>query len=222
MWLTVFYTVSLRGRLDVLPRLFSSIRLARASLDEPSLLLDLGESCTPDVWLCEATAGRALLVAMDSMGYDGFHLGRVDSLYGDVVTLGKLRDTILTPIITDGQPLTLTRHTGDRQPLTLSITGATGHAPSADLVIRLEVGASDARMGVVNAAQPTVWITDQGSDASPMIGRVGIERDNDSSGSFRITEHRLEPISESIMPDPTISSVIEFVESEARYATRKQ
>ncbi len=83
--LTILYTYSLRGNLDVLPRLYSFLRQLEAhyreavvqvcSLDPAQapgsvLLLDLGDSCAAEVWHCAVSGGRSTLVVLDGMGYD--------------------------------------------------------------------------------------------------------------------------------------------------------
>ncbi len=198
--LTIFYTAALRGRLETLPRLFTFIRRERLGVNGVSILLDLGESCVPDHWLCAATGGRALLVAMDSMGYDAFCLSQTDALYADSVTLGKLRDTILTPIITAEQPLTLTRHYADEPRISLTITCA-----------------SDSQVVWVNIGSESVELAERW--AEPLIGRINVTVGDDN----RLITHSMRyALPEAVMPDPTISSVIEFVESEAHYAIRKR
>ena len=82
--LTILYTYGLRGDLDVLPRLYTLIRQLRAlnseaavpvCEDEPAppigrvLLLDLGDSCAPDVWHCGVSGGLSMPLAFDGMGY---------------------------------------------------------------------------------------------------------------------------------------------------------
>ena len=89
--LTILYTHDLRGDLDALPRLYSFLRQLKAhyaseevvqvcALDPAQppgriLLLDLGESCAPEVWHCQVSGGRSTLVVLDGMGYDA---ARVD------------------------------------------------------------------------------------------------------------------------------------------------
>lgn len=82
--LTVLHTYGLRGDLDVLPRLYTLIRQLRALNseaavkvcdDDPApplgrvLLLDVGDSCAPDVWHCGISGGLSMPLAFDGMGY---------------------------------------------------------------------------------------------------------------------------------------------------------
>lgn len=74
--LRLIFTVALGGKIDLLPRLFAYVKQVRAAVNYPSLLVDLGAACLPNTWLCDATDGRGMLVAMDALGYDAFHLAR--------------------------------------------------------------------------------------------------------------------------------------------------
>jgi hypothetical protein len=86
--LSILYTANIRGDLTLLPRLYTFIKSLQADIRhfEPenedevmlcavqprplqTLLLDLGDSCAPDVWHCAATGGRSILIALDAMGY---------------------------------------------------------------------------------------------------------------------------------------------------------
>ena len=87
--LTVFYTCDLRGDLDALPRMQTFLRqlkalygedAVRVCADDPAppggrfLLLDIGGSCAPDVWHCDASGGRSMPVALDGMGYHAINV----------------------------------------------------------------------------------------------------------------------------------------------------
>jgi hypothetical protein len=95
----ILYTHHLRGQIDMLPPLFTFLReLRKKYAAEKTLLLDLGDACTPDVWHCGATQGRSMLIVLDAMGYHaanvkGFlsHEGRA-KLAG-VVTMKLMDDT---------------------------------------------------------------------------------------------------------------------------------
>ena len=67
--LTLFFTHRLRGDLSWLPRLHTFLRKLQADIPGKALLVDLGESCAPEVWPCGVTGGRSTLLVMDAMGY---------------------------------------------------------------------------------------------------------------------------------------------------------
>src|SRR5437868_4352131 len=93
---TLLYTAALGGRLQLLPKIFTLIRQVRADATGPVLLVDLGQSCVSGSWICDVTGGRAVLVAMDAMGYDAFHIGPLGYLYTQPATVQQLRESLLT------------------------------------------------------------------------------------------------------------------------------
>ena len=66
---TIFTTANLRGAIDVLPRLASLILRGRAA-QGITLLLDLGDTCSAESWVCRVTQGRAPFLLLDAIGYD--------------------------------------------------------------------------------------------------------------------------------------------------------
>lgn len=219
--LTVLYTACLRGRLAELPRLYTMIKHTRAELQGPSILLDLGESCASDEWLCQATAGRVLLVAMDSMGYDAFYLDRADPLVSDPLTFRKLQEVILTPLVTDANSLTLTKHAPDGGRWALRLMGSdspdreTTIVPDDEtLTIGLRRAVPTAESTFFDSARHMVYLTDQWD--ALQVGQLEL-----ALNEGRITAHTYFVLTPDVPPDPTISSVVEFVAAEARYASRR-
>src|SRR5258707_1922790 len=112
--LTILYTAGLGGRLELLPGLMTRIRAEKTTISGLVILLDLGRSCDVASWICEATDRRGMLVAMDAMGYDAFHIGPQDSLYTQPALVQQMREVILTPL--PAGPWTATVHLGDLTP----------------------------------------------------------------------------------------------------------
>ncbi|MHB8624954.1 MAG: hypothetical protein ACYDBJ_02680 [Aggregatilineales bacterium] len=219
--LTVLYTACLRGRLEALPYLYTLLKRERARIHGPSITLDLGQSCTSDVWLCQATAGRALLVAMDSMGYDACYIDRADPLASDPLTFGKLREVILTPLVTDANPLTLTKHAPNGANWILRLVGSesadqeTMNTPADDtLTIQLRRAVPTAPSTYYDSDRHMVYLTDQWD--ALQVGRLEL-----ALTEGRIAVHTYFALTPDLPPDPTISSVVEFVAAEARYASRR-
>ena len=217
--LTVLYTACLRGRLAALPHLYTLIKHTQAALEGPSVLLDLGESCVADEWLCQATAGRALLVAMDSMGYDAFYLDQADPLASDTLTFSKLQTVIVTPVVTDSQPLALPKHTSDARRWTLRLIGEGMAAPVDDsgeetLTIHLRRAPSGEDGIYYEPGRHMVYLTDQWDTLQ--VGRLEL-----GLREGRITAHTYFALTPDLPPDPTISGVVEFVAAEARYASQR-
>src|ERR1700730_18333685 len=97
--ITILCTAVLNGNLAFLPHLLTRIKIERARIAAvPTFLVDLGRACQPDAWICEATGGLGMLVAMDGMGYDAFDIGAKDALYTHPQTVQRLRETIATPL----------------------------------------------------------------------------------------------------------------------------
>lgn len=218
---TILYTAALAGRIDILPTLFNRIQQEKSRAQGFSVLVDLGCSCAAEAWICESTHGIGMLVAMDAMGYDAFHIGPADPLYTQPGPVQHLRGTILTPLAAG--PWTATIHRADVGVTFASQPGQP--APDIDLVVvpgltgtaRVETGWSE---------QPGPYRTlvlDPGR-IEPLLGRLDIALlpDPPYSRILGQEEIRLPEGLLGTLPNPTIVSVIEFVQSEARYAERKR
>jgi hypothetical protein len=222
--ITVFYTVSLRGELRLLPYLFSHIKQQRAAVSEQggiSLLVDLGESCRMDWPICRLTEGRALLVAMDAMGYDAFHLSVDEPLLTDEVMQTRLRNTVLSAVLVAGESKIVTKKIADEQYLKVRIGGgdvSLEPTPEAALTLQLQRGLPLASRLLEDH---TVLIEDQRQDRIPPLGRVDLRLDR-GSGALQLLEVQRLPIPAGIMPEPSITSIVEFVESEVQLAARNK
>lgn|GEM_PF-703019 len=216
--LTILYTYGLHGRLDALPRLYTLIKRVRSSESNPVILLDLGESCRRELWLCEVTTGRAMLVALDAMGYDAFYIAPADPLYTDALTFGKLRATILTPLLSDcsadSASLLLTKHGHAGQSLSVQITTMLIDHQTASADLTVQIAPDHAESVSVDIARRTLLLTGNSQNDDILLGRLAID-----FAPFRIAQHERIKLSTDESPDATLSSVVEFVESEARYAS---
>lgn len=214
--ITLLYTASLNGQLDLLPRLFTGIRHERTTAAGPVFLVDLGRSCVPDTWICEATGSRGMLVAMDAMGYDAFHVGPKDPLYTQPAMVQQLRDVILTPLAAGPWQGKATR-----QDVTVIFMNAvnTQMPEPADLVVALRYS-STPQIETAYYRDRRTLLLDPGRD-EPTFGRLDMVL-TDEPPYILIEKHLMLPLPHDAIADPTISSVIEFVESEARYAERKR
>ena len=78
--LVLLYTANIRGDLNLLPRLYTFIRVLQRDQTDAiyDVLVDLGQSCAPDMWHCDVTQGRSTLLVLDAMGYDAANVA--DSL----------------------------------------------------------------------------------------------------------------------------------------------
>lgn len=186
--MNIIYTHNLNGYLDHFPRLFTHIKAISARLSPKPLLLDLGGSCHPAQWHCEATNGRSALIVLDAMGYDAVNThGLLTSSSYD-----KLKDQVLMRLVNDEQP-----HIIKNVMLALSPVSSEGVwmpkiclTPSDDTLIR----------------DNWLYLTTIAGDE---IGIVQIDGDKIS--------HQTEKIPANTIPDPTISGVVDFVSAEAKY-----
>src|SRR5258708_8072792 len=63
-----------------------------------TLVAGLGLAWVPGTAICDATEGRGMLVAMDAMGYDAFHIGPADPLYTQPAKVEAPRHVVQTPL----------------------------------------------------------------------------------------------------------------------------
>ncbi|MEP7289854.1 MAG: hypothetical protein ABI947_29235 [Chloroflexota bacterium] len=219
--LRVLYTASLGGRLAVLPKLMTAIRQERATSAGPALLVDLGRSCAADTWICKATDGRGMLVAMDAMGYDAFHIGAADPLYTQPGIVSQLRDVIQTPLAA-GPWSGVVRRTGMVFGFAARFDVRPATDDPLDLMIALQLS-KYAQSTVDYDGQLRTLLLDNGltNEPDPMLGRLDIAMTAEPP-YIQILSQTQSPIAADLLPDQTIVSVIEFVESEARYVERKR
>jgi hypothetical protein len=216
----LLYTAALAGRLELLPRLFTRIRQERASFAGPNLLVDLGGSCTPGAWICEATDGRGMLVAMDAMGYDAFHIGPADPLYTQPSIVQSLRQAINTPLAAGPWAGEVSRK-GIIFRFAARLDAIPPDAKPSDLTITLQLG-NYALADVEADGQQRFLALDAGwTSLDPLLGRLDIALLPEPPYISIVSQAQLS-IPDSLMPDPSVSSIIEFVENEARYAERKR
>ncbi|HVO69079.1 MAG TPA: hypothetical protein VMT24_03475 [Aggregatilineaceae bacterium] len=219
--ITLLYTAALGGDLALLPRLRTRIRAEQANLSGTMLLVDLGRACAPEVWICEATKGIGMLVAMDGMGYDAFHIGPKDALYAQPQDVLRLRATIATPLAAGPWVGAASR-------------GGTGVVFSAldDFAAPSSIAAPPSLFVTLRQSDSPIvtagWrndrrflVLDAGGDRlGPTLGRLDLIIADDPPGVYIVQQIDLD-LPESLPPDPTMTSVIEFVESEARRFARR-
>ncbi|MBX3062052.1 MAG: hypothetical protein KF726_03695 [Anaerolineae bacterium] len=215
---TILYTAALHGDLALLPRLFTLIKRERASA-EINLLVDLGRSCATGSWICESTNGRGMLVAMDALGYDAFHIGTLDILYAYPALVQQIQQVITTPLAAGPWSATATR-----RGLTFSIVNAAAprkQSDPADLIVALRLSKQSVIEASAENGQRLLLLDGGLPDDPPLVGRIDLLLLPDAP-YLEITSHARLKLSPDLLPDPTVSGVIEFVESEARWAEKKR
>lgn len=213
----LLYTASLGGRLSLLPKLMTRIRQERTG---PTLLVDLGHSCAEGAWICDATDGRGMLVAMDAMGYDAFHIGPGDSLYSRPALVEQMRGVIMTPLAA-GPWSGVAHRSGMVFRFAARFDVVPPNAEPADLIIALQFGKYPRADVEVDVERRMLALDGGWTGNEPLLGRLDMALLPEPPYIRIISQARL-AIPEDLMPDPTISSVIEFVESEARFVERKR
>lgn len=201
--LSIFYTYGIRGDLDLLPRLYTYIKELRgrgetrvAPTDDGFLLLDLGNSCSPDVWHCAVTGGRSTLIVMDAMGY---HAARV-ALKAEARE--KLRDNLMGLALVDGDH---PWQDGD-----VLVTSDSGRGGSQTLPYSLHI--------VLAPASETRLDGHTLSLRGVKAGQVGMALVNEQS---LLSDHAVYDLPLDALPDPTITATVDFVLNEARRLERK-
>lgn len=218
--LSLFYTAALHGDLALLPRLFTFLRQQRAAVQGISLLVDMGCACIPEVWICHATNGRGMLVAMDGMGYDAFHVGVRDPLYQRPDLIEGLQRLIVTRFAAGPWSATI-----DRQGLRICFANgaqmarAAAEVPDADLLIGLRY--TDQAVIQAEWRAPQRWVFLDCGDRQQHLGRVDLTLLPEAPYVEVVGQTTLS-LPEDTPPDPTMTGVIDFVQSEARYAERKR
>ncbi len=196
--LLLLYTANLNGALEGLPRLHTFLKqLRQESGAGRVLMLDLGGSCSTEVWHCAATDGRSMLIVLDAMGYAAVNAVGLSSESRE-----KLRENFLALALVDD-------HHPHRQDTLLIRT-----APGTDtLPVALEIDLRPAshtrfdgrelRLGLVRGDQ------------------VGAVRLSLAGGIPTLEAAQLHDLLPTTLPDPTISGAVDFVLVEARRHQRR-
>lgn len=210
--LTILYTHNLRGDLDVLPRLYNFQRQLKAlyseavvqvCTDDPAaapgrvLLLDLGESCAPDVWHCDVTGGRSTLVLLDGMGYNAARVSEAPFLRA------KMGDGVSMALVDEANPHIIE-----------DVIIATSH----------KVAAAPYTLQIVLSASETTRLDGNTLYLAGLNGsqQVGAARLAFIVGRWTLNGHEVHELPKRTLPDPTITGSVDFVISEARYAQKRQ
>lgn len=210
--LSILYTHDLRGDLEMLPRLYTFIKQLRAQAQrfeddsdvmvcqvQPparrTLLVDVGNCCAGNVWHCNITGGRSMVIALDAMGYDA------------VMTAGMLFPTSREQLeATVQQRLVYAGHPVERGGVIFAF------APLRDV------------SGLQLVMQPRAEAALEGTllyPAALRAGQVGILHLT-PSGGLRLSAHHVFDLPPNTRPDPTIAGAVDFVLGEARHYQKKQ
>jgi hypothetical protein len=203
----------------MLPRLMTRIRQERYNSPGPIVMVDLGRSCVGTGWLCDVTDGRGMLVAMDGMGYDAFHIGSADPLYTQPAIVLGLKEVLYTPFAAGPWS-----GIASREGIVIGFASRVDvqTAEPADVLIALQLG-NYARAEVDYDGQKRTVALDAGTASLdvPLLGRLDVRLLPEPPFIEIISQMHFD-IPNDLPPDPTILGIVEFVESEARVAERKR
>jgi len=240
--ITILYTYGLRGDLALLPRLFSFIRQLRAHFsaepvklceDDPApaisriLLLDLGESCSPDVWHCAVTGGRSALVALDGMGYDA---ANVSGLAAPDLR-EKLGENVRLALVDE-------EHDWTWEGVRVAVSAP--YPPEALTPTPLPEGEG---LTAISQAFLPLPLRERGSEGEGVtilltpadatyIDADGLHLRRVQSGQIGMAQIAPRPLillgqdvfdlPAAAQPDPTIAGIVDFILSEARYTQKRR
>jgi hypothetical protein len=195
--LTILYTQKIGGDLALLPRLY---RFIQSIKQEPqTLLLDLGESCSPDSWHCAATNGRSTLMVLDAMGYHAANATVLDDEAREI-----LKSNTSMGLVTARQAWRY--HIPPIQDEDIVVAGV--EIPALKLCI---VAAPSAENKLENRMLH-LQAVEKGE-----VGLVKVDME-----VMRVVEIEVFAMPGGLLPEATISAAVELVEEEARYAQRRK
>lgn len=194
--LSIFYTARIQGDLALLPRLYTFIQQQITTLGVKPLLLDLGESCVPDVWPCGVTGGRSTLIVLDGMGY---HAANVEGVLAEGERY-KLSGAISLGLV-DAR---------------YSWRYNVPPVQDDDIVVSLQPTPAIG-LNIVLASAPATTLQDRVLHLQAVQKRqLGIVK-IDLRGEPQLQSQAVLDMSPNLSPDATISAAVSFVEDEARY-----
>lgn len=196
--LTLFYTHRLQGDLALLPRLYTFLERLRQG-QGASLLVDLGESCTPSQWHCTATQGRSSIIVLDGMGY---HAVNVEGIL-DAPSRSKLVGITTVALIHQGGAWRYDVPPVRDEGIVISLT------PSPALRLCVVLSPADS----TRLEEGCLYL--QGIEGG-QVGAVRVNIDEARLESFTVHD-----LPATIPAHPIISASIEFVEDEARHAQNR-
>lgn len=193
---TFLYTQDLRGDLRFLPKL--ARRLMALRLEEPrTLTLDLGGSCSPDVWHCAATEGRSMLIALDGLNYTAVNAAHMP----EHVRPSLIKSLVNLQAVNAARP---------------------GHIPGARFYTQPPAeDPQDDALQLILVPAPAARVTDQRIEF-PAVDRYSIGRMRvRTAPPVELVSVETIPVPPETLPDPTISGMVDFIESEARLYQRR-
>lgn len=199
--LTLLYSANIAGDLALLPRLYTFLQRLHPPERRPTLLLDLGGSCSADIPHCRETGGRSTLIALDGMGYHAANIaGALDrenrDKLAEIITMGLVDETddwlYHLPPVRDPSIRVRLRPRDDGARLQIILKPAASTRVEGNALYLQEVGAGQAGEALVDL------------QGEPCLRKTCV--------------HQMPP---DTPPNPSIAGAVEFVEAEARYFAKQ-
>lgn len=204
-YLTIIYTQNIQGQLALLPRYATLIKRLRSESDSDIFLLDAGNSCDNSVHLCDVTDGRASLILLDAMGYEAANVTGFLSEVGRA----KLGENYLHMALVDAD------HSFSQRGITYAASPPTTREHNLYITLRttpeVRLTPESTHGWVYKLALRTIGAKE--------IGCVKVAINNTMTDLISSSVHPLTP---DILPEPTITSTLEFIQQEAKLYARRQ
>ncbi|MBN1681507.1 MAG: hypothetical protein JW966_14600 [Anaerolineae bacterium] len=197
---TLLYTANLSGELGLLPYLATLIQRERQKATGAVLLLDIGDTCSPDAWVCRATQGRAPLIVLDGMAYDAVLIGGPECVPIPPASLRRLRETMTMPVALWDRTTAITK-----RGILFVLAAGKAKLPPGSVCIRVD-------RSIRSLPQP--------GDPCPVLGDVAqgcLARVDITWPDWIVQSAHLFDESQHMPPDPGILALVDFVQSEARF-----
>jgi hypothetical protein len=196
--LSILTTQAIGGDLAMLPRLYRFIQSLKAQ-DPQALLLDLGDSCSPDIWHCAATKGRSSLMVLDAMGY---HAANASALEDEAREI--LKSNTSMGLVTARQAWRY--HVPPIQDDDILVAGT--EIPALKLCI---VASPSSENRLENRMLHLKAV------AKGEVGMVKVDME-----TMTLLEAEVFAMPSGLLPEATIAAAVELVEEEARFAQRRK
>lgn len=203
--ITILYTQNIRGQLYMLPRLSTLIKRLRREHGPVQLLIDLGDSCTDDAYICRVTGGRAAVVMLDAMGYDAVNVsGFLQDGEREKLAANYLRVALVDK-----------HHSFEKRGVLFAAKAA------AALEYRLHVAltTSPETHLMPEAAFGYIYSLHLRTLQASEVGSVTLDVSETDVDLLGAAVHALAP---HTLPDPTIAGTLDFVQAEANQYARKR
>jgi hypothetical protein len=195
---SLLFTQNLHGDLRFLPRLSRVLMHLRIE-DRRSYTVDLGNSCAPDVWHCEATDGRSMLIALDGINYSAANAEGLAEQARPQLS----RSLVTLKAVSAAHPDWIERVALVAAPPDEPIPGA-----EMTLVVKPSL---QARVTDTMIEFPAV--------ERYRIGRLRVRID---TIPFELVSVEAFDVPPTTPPDPVVSGMIDFIEGEARHYQKRK